>query len=126
MDVSGLARKYIELRDLVSEQERIHKESIEPYKRAMDKIERALLMHMNGVGAESVRTEFGTVYKTTKTSVTTADGELFMDYVIKNNAFELLDRRPNKTAVVSFRNERNDLPPGVNWREEVTVNIRRS
>jgi hypothetical protein len=38
----------------------------------------------------------------------------------------MLERRASKSAVEQYRDTNDELPPGLNWREEITVNIRRS
>jgi hypothetical protein len=55
-----------------------------------------------------------------------ADKEAFLTYVRTHEAFELLDLRANKTAVEEFVAANADLPPGVNWNTQRTVNFRQS
>jgi hypothetical protein len=56
-----------------------------------------------------------------------ADRDAFLHgFVIPNEAWEFLENRVSKSAVEQFKEANNDLPPGLNWREERVVNIRRS
>ena len=76
---------------------------------------------------DSVKTEFGTAYATVRTTASIADRDAFMDFVKANEEWALLEVRVSKTAVEQFRSANDDeLPPGVNVREERVVNIRRS
>jgi hypothetical protein len=54
-----------------------------------------------------------------------ADWDAFLDHVRENEAWEMLERRVNKTAVEQFKSVEGDLPPGVNWAETQVVNFRR-
>jgi hypothetical protein len=38
----------------------------------------------------------------------------------------MLERRVNKTAVEEFKAEHGEIPPGVNTRQEIVINVRRS
>jgi hypothetical protein len=75
---------------------------------------------------DSVKTEAGTAYKSTRISVTTGDKDAFMEFVRTNDEWPLLEVRPSKSAVEEYRAAHDDLPPGINWRAEQVVNIRRS
>jgi hypothetical protein len=76
---------------------------------------------------DSVKTEFGTAYATTRSSASVADRDTFMEYVKANEEWALLEVRVSKTAVDQYRSANdNELPPGINIREERVVNIRRS
>lgn len=93
----------------------------------MDKLEAKLLDVFNQTGMDSVKTEFGTAYASTRTTASVADRDAFMDFVKGKQEWSLLEVRVNKTAVDQFRSANDDeLPPGINVREERVVNIRRS
>ncbi len=96
-----------------------------PIATVMQRIEGELQAFMDDNGIDSVKTSKGTCYQATKYSVSLADSQAFMDYVISNNKFELLDRKANVTAVRSFLEESKTLPPGVNLSTLRTVNVRR-
>jgi hypothetical protein len=54
-----------------------------------------------------------------------ADWDQTLNWIKTEGAWHMLDRRVNKTAVEAYREANNDLPPGVNWRDEIVVNVRR-
>ena len=117
LKTNDLVKVYIQLRDRRAQR-----------KAAYEKIEGILLQRFNEVGIESARTEFGTAYKETKVSATTGDKDAMLEWVLAEpeDRIGFLDVKPNKTAVRAYREQFDDLPPGVNWREEVTINVRRS
>ena len=51
--------------------------------------------------------------------------DTLLDHVKDNDAWEMLERRVNKTAVEQFKAVNDDLPPGINWSETQVVNFRR-
>lgn len=125
MKADSIIAAYIKVRDQVAKLEAQHKAAVAPYKEALAKLETAALELMAAAGVDSMKTAAGTAYQTVRTSVTVADRSAFMDYVKSTQAFDLLDVRPNKTAVEAFLQEHQDVPPGVNVRRAVACNFRR-
>jgi phage host-nuclease inhibitor protein Gam len=127
MKLSEAVSLYIQMRDKKAQMKSDFEASIAPLNEKMDKLEAKLLDVFNKTGMDSVKTEFGTAYATTRTTASVADREAFMDYVKANEEWALLEVRTSKTAVEQYRSANdNELPPGVNLREERVVNIRRS
>ena len=125
-DINAIVEKYIELRDLKAEKKKAYDDSVKEIEAALERAELFLLKKMNEEGLQSVSTGRGTAYKSTRTSATVADWDSTLGFIRDNELWQMLERRVSKTAVEEFRNINNDLPPGINWREEVTVNVRRS
>lgn len=103
------------------------------FKDVMDTIEAYLLRHFNAnPGLENIKTEAGTAYKSERNTASLQDPALFMDYVIKNQRFDLLDRKANTTAVVAHTKEKGEdgevrgLPPGAKLSTMVTVGVHRA
>lgn len=127
MKLSEAVSLYIQMRDKKAQMKADFEASIAPLNEKMDKLEAKLLDVFNKTGMDSVKTEFGTAYATTRTTASVADREAFMEYVKANEEWALLEVRTSKTAVEQYRAANdNELPPGVNLREERVVNIRRS
>lgn len=126
MKVSELVAKYIEIRDKKAEIKAEYDLKVSRLDEMLDKIENKFLQVFSETGMESIRTEFGTAFASTRTSCTVADKEIFMDYVVKNQEWPLLEVKPSKKAVEEYRTATDVLPPGLNWSVERTVSIRRS
>jgi phage host-nuclease inhibitor protein Gam len=124
--LSEAVEMYIKMRDKKAEMKADFDASIAPLNEKMEKLEAKLLDVFNKTGMDSVKTEFGTAYATTRSTASIADREVFMDYVKANEEWSLLEARVSKTAVEQFRSIHDDLPPGVNVRTERVVNVRRS
>lgn len=121
-----LVQRYIALRDAKDKIRKAYLAKVATIEGVMDKIEAHILGSFNESGIDSVRTAAGTAYRQTRTSASVADWELVLDYVRKNELWHMLERRVSKDAVEAFKSEHGDLPPGINWREETVINVRRS
>lgn len=126
MQLSDLIGKYVELRDKKAELKAAYTEKAAKIDTVLAKIEGKLLETFDQSGTESVRTEFGTAYKSTVVSCTTADKGAFLKFVQDNDAWPLLDARPLKSAIIEYKDQHQDIPPGLNWRSEIVVNVRRT
>lgn len=126
MDINELVTNYVKLRDQKAALVAHQKEKVRRYDDVLDRIEGMLLQHMQENSVESLRTEAGTAYRSTRESATIADWDAFLAHVQATEAWEMLEHRCNKTAVSQYRETADDLPPGVNWRAEVVVGVRRA
>lgn len=124
--IAQIVERYVQLRDKKAELKAGYDASVKDIDAALERIENFLLTKMQELGVESVRTPFGTPYVSKRTSASVADWEAVLDFVKANDEWQMLERRVNKTVVAQWRDEHNDLPPGLNWTEERVVNIRRS
>jgi hypothetical protein len=126
MKLSEVVEKYIELREQKSQLKADYDAKVSKIEANMTKIEGKLLEIFELTGMDSVRTRSGTAYASVRSSASVADREAFMDYVKANEEWPLLEVRASKLAVEQYKSVNQELPPGINWREERVVNIRRS
>jgi hypothetical protein len=124
--MQSLVEKYIKLRDKKALMTADFKERMAHINEVLDQVESALLHQFKELGVESVRTSSGTAFRSTRYSATVADWDATLDFIKANEHWQMLEHRVSKQAVEEYKSEHGDLPPGVDWREEVTVNIRRS
>lgn len=125
-DLDKLVGYYVRLRDEKATRKKKYEESVANIEDAMVKCEQAMAKILAQTGATSIATEAGTVYRSTKTMCNVADWDAVLGFVKENNMWHLLKKDIAKNAVEEYRNEKNDLPPGLNWREEITIGVRRS
>jgi len=115
-----LAKVYVKIRDRRRE---IEKQAAE-LKEQQDLIGLELLEICKEQGAQTIRTEFGTVSKRTTKNYWTSDWESFTNFIKEHDAFALLQQRINNTNMVQFLEENPDLlPPGLNADVNQTVVI---
>ena len=122
----AIIEKYIELRDRKQEISNTAKEKIAQIDTVLAQLEAAILQDFQANGFDSVKTEKGTAYRSTRTSATVADWDTFLDFVKDNQLWNMLEKRCAKATVEQYKDIHGDLPAGVNWREEVVINVRRS
>lgn len=125
-NLEELVGKYVELRDKKKAIDDEAKSKTERITAVMDKIESILLLSFQTSGTESVRTAAGTAYKQTRTSAGVADWPAVLEFIKENQLWDMLERRVAKAVVEQYKEEHGELPPGVNYRSEVVVNVRRS
>lgn len=127
MKINEAVELYIKMRDKKAQMKAEFDEKIAPLNEKMEKLEAKLLQAFQTLGMDSVKTEFGTAYTTVRTSASVADKDAFMNFVKEQGEWSLLEIRAAKLAVEQFREANdNELPPGINIREERVVNVRRS
>jgi hypothetical protein len=127
MKLSEAVGLYVQMRDQKAQMKAEFDAKVAPITEKMDKLEAKLLDVFNRTGMDSIKTEFGTAYATTRSTASVADREVFMEYVKANDEWGLLEVRTSKSAIDQYRSANdNELPPGVNLREERVVNVRRS
>lgn len=124
--LNEVVERYIALRDKKAEHKKAYEAKVEAIEAALDKLEAYIMTKLEQQGLDSVKTGVGTAYKSTRTSATVADWPMVLDWIKEKEEWDMLEKRVNKTFVEAFRTEYDDLPPGVNWREEKVINIRRS
>lgn len=124
--IVDVVERYIALRDKKAELKAGYDKSVEKIDAAMERCEAFIMTTMQQIGVDSVKTQFGTAYKTRKTSATVADWDMTLDFIRSGEHWSMLEKRVSKDFVKAYKEEHNDLPPGVNWREEIAINIKRS
>lgn len=120
-----LIEKYIKLRDKKAQMKTAYETSLEPVEEAMAKIEAYLMKVLDEQGADRIGGATGVAYKSTASSATVADKELFRKFVVDNGFWELADIRAAKTAIKEYVDEKEDLPPGINWYTETKLRVNR-
>jgi len=120
-------RIYIKMREKKAELSHELEEKIAKVERDMQTIKTAILDHMKEIGAESLRTEAGLVYRTVKTKYATSDWESMNKFILEHGVPELLVKSINQANMKAFLEEHPDLlPPGLNANAEYSVTIKRS
>lgn len=118
---------YIALRDRRAARKAAFTVDDEKDKGAQEKIEAALLKRFQANGITSLAIKgVGTAYTSSRTSASVADKEAFFNFVKDNDEWALTDIRASKANIELYKEQNQALPPGINYSEEITVNVRRS
>lgn len=124
-----LIAKYRKLRDWKKAEEDKLKERLAPVNAGLAKIEAMLLEKLNSSGTDSFSARgVGTVARKTLTSVTVEDTDALWEWVLDaehegESMRHLLDLRAAKKAIMEYREEEDDIPPGVKISQFETVSI---
>ena len=115
-----LAKVYVKIRDRRRD---LEKQAAE-LKEQESLITAELLEICKQQGAQTIRTEYGTVSRRTTKNYWTSDWESFANFIKEHDAFSLLQQRINSTNMAQFLEENPDLlPPGLNADVTQTVVI---
>jgi|TARA_R110000824_G_scaffold337478_2_gene524078 hypothetical protein len=90
-------------------------------------IEQVMLSSLNEVSADSIRTSGGTIIKTLKENYVCSDWSNFKDFVLENEAVELLQQRIHQANFKEFLASRSEdgLPPGISTMREFNIVVRK-
>ena len=93
----------------------------------LEELERAMLQACNDINADSIRTGSGTIIKSLKETYTCGDWDNFKQFVVENNALDLLQQRISQNNFKEFMSSRSDdgLPPGISTMREFKITVRK-
>jgi hypothetical protein len=126
MNIAKRVEIYIRLRDRRAQRKKEYEEADAADKAAQEKIESQIMEQFNADGTDSLKTEFGTAYRSIKTQASVADWDAALEFIKDKDFWGMLEKRVNKTAVEAYIEENEVPPPGVNITRVQTINVRRS
>jgi hypothetical protein len=118
--------QYVQIRDKLKAMDEEHEEKREKLVKIQSLLSGYMEQFLEKVGAQNIKTPFGTCHRTTRYTSSLADPDAFMNFVTSTGKFELLDRRANSEAVKDYVNEHGVLPPGVNLSALRSIGVRRA
>lgn len=120
----NVVAEYVQLREKIKSVEDEFKKRLAPHKKRLGELENEMLDYLNRNELQNVKTRnYGTVYRKEKTNASVADWARFLDFVVDNDAFDMLERRCNTSQVVEHMEETGPVP-GVNVTTYTTVGVR--
>jgi len=126
MTLDDIIGKYIQLRKKKERLVQEHKEKLAIIDGNMETLEAFLLQKMDADGVTSYKTQHGTAFRNTVDQTSVANWEDLIDFIKQNDAYELLNKSVNKTAVRNYLNENLPLPPGVNYTQRMEITVRKA
>ena len=93
----------------------------------LEELERAMLIACNEINADSIRTGSGTIIKSLKETYTCGDWDNFKQFVVDNNALDLLQQRISQNNFKEYMGSRSNegLPPGISTMREFKITVRK-
>jgi hypothetical protein len=127
-DLESLVAAYINIRDERQKLKQEYDDKDKLLKNDLEKLEQALLASCNSINANSIRTNSGTIIRSTKERFFCTDWYNFQKFVLENKAVDLFEKRINQGSFKMFmENYAGDgLPPGVNVMREFAIVVRKS
>jgi hypothetical protein len=116
---------YMKLRAKKSEIENQIKDDVAKLDESMVKIERWIKAQADGMGVTSFKTKFGTAFLTTKDYANVENWDATLDFIRQNDAYDMLNKAVNKTAVRGYIEQHKTVPPGVNYGTKIEVSVRK-
>jgi len=123
--VDKVIQTYMKLRSKKEAIEAETKEKVADVKANMAKIEAWLKEKADADGVTSFKTDHGTAFLTTTDFANVADWDAVLDFIRKEEAFDMLEKRISKTAVRGYIDTNKEVPPGVTYGTKLDINIRK-
>lgn len=124
--VEDVIARYIALRDAKEALAERHKAEMAPYHAQMETIEAWLQAKLIEIGADNIKTESGTAYRSTVQATKVVDWDTLLAYILDSGQHDFLVRNVNKTAVLDHIQKYGAPPGGVEVTQIHKVNVRRS
>jgi len=126
MKVDKLVKVYLKIRDKRKELQIEYDKKDEYLKDTLKEVETALLDVCKETGADSLRTDFGTVSRRVSKRYWTTDWNSMYEFVKDNDQLDLLEKRIAQGNMSTYLEENPDkLPPGLNVDSKYAVTVRR-
>jgi hypothetical protein len=125
VQVDAAIAAYIKLRSMKAEIENKVKAEVDDINAKLAKLESWLKTKADEVGTSTFKTPAGTAFLTSKDIASVADWDALLEFIKEKDAYDLLNKAVNKTAVRAYLDEAKVLPPGVNYSTIITVSVRK-
>lgn len=127
MDINKITKVYVSIRDARSELKKRFDEEDKKLKEKLGLLEAELLKFLQANTTNSVKTDFGTVFRQEDMTPSASDWEAIYRWIQENEAFDMLERRIKKTFIKEYMDAHDGaIPPGVSVYREYAVRVRRS
>jgi uncharacterized protein with von Willebrand factor type A (vWA) domain len=121
-----LAKIYIKIRTNIQHLTQVYDKEIEDLKAQQASISSAMKEQMKAIGSKSINTEYGTVMMRLQTRYETHDWDSFKQFVITNDAVDLIERRIAQLNMAKFLEDNPGLvPPGLNSKSEYVISVKK-
>ena len=118
---------YVNTRDELRAKQQAFKLEEDAMKANMEQISMWLRDKADELGVDSFKTQFGTAYRSVKTSYRVATGgwDNFIGWVKETGNFQCLEKRVAKLATKEIHDDTGAIPPGLDYVAEVEFDVRR-
>lgn len=126
LPVEKLVSAYRKLRAAIAEEEEAFEAKVADLKEKLDYVSNELLEFCREQNVDSVKTPAGTVSRRVQSRYWTTDWDQMYDFISKNNAPFLLEKRIHNGNMKTFMEENPDaLPVGLQVDNKYVVHVRK-
>lgn len=125
LTVDQVIAAHMKLRNKKAQIEAATKEQVRDIKKQMEKLEAWIKEKADQDGVTSFKTKHGTAFLTTTDFASIENWDAALDFIINNEAYDMLEKRVSKTAVRGYIKENKEVPPGINYGTRLDVNVRK-
>lgn len=119
------ARELLAVKDQLAKLDKEYKDRKKPLQEKAELIERWFKIRAEKEGVEGWKTSSGTIFFSTLERISVADFQQTISFIKEHDAYELLTNAVSKKAVLDWKKEHGELPPGLNYSAQRTVNFRK-
>ena len=118
---------YITIRNEKDRRAREFQKKDQELKADLEQLEQVMLNSCNEVNADSIKTSRGTIIKSLKENFVCSDWGNFKDFILENEAPELLQQRIHQANFIEFLSSRTEegLPPGISSMRSFSIVVRK-
>ena len=118
---------YITIRNEKDRRAREFQKKDQELKNDLEQLEQVMLNSCNEVNADSIKTSRGTIIKSLKENYVCSDWSNFKDFILENEAPELLQQRIHQANFKEFLSSRTEegLPPGISSMRAFSIVVRK-
>jgi hypothetical protein len=119
-----LARVYRKIKAEIDQLTKDYDTKVEGLKAQQDQLKFAMKDQMKALGVKSVNTAFGTVSMVQKTRYSTQDWDSFKQFIVENEAVDLLEKRIAQSNMAQYLEENpGSVPPGLNSFSDFEIRV---
>lgn len=127
MQVDDVIAGYLKLREKKEELSARHKEELAPVNEQLFKLEGWLQKQLIEQGLQNFKGKSGTAFLQQVSSCTVEDRNAMLNWIRENEMWDFLESRVSKSVVQDYLESHDgEVPPGISYKSEIEVRIRRS
>lgn len=123
--VDVVIKTYLKLRGQKEAIEAEAKEKVKDITVKLAKIESFLKIKADEQGVTQFKTSDGTAFLTTNDYAQVGDWDEVLGFIVKNEAYDLLEKRVSKYAVRGYIDANKAVPNGINYGTRISLSIRK-
>tara|TARA_B100000427_G_C15026548_1_gene384922 strand:+ start:94 stop:495 length:402 start_codon:yes stop_codon:yes gene_type:complete len=123
--VDAVIKTYLKLRGQKEAIEAEAKEKVKDIVAKLAKLESFLKIKADEQGVTQFKTEDGTAFLTTNDYAQVGDWDEVLSFIVKNEAYDLLEKRVSKYAVRGYIDANKAVPSGINYGTRISLSVRK-